>query len=61
VSALIPFSPTYAVDRTIFGVAQHAIVKSTDGGASWQAQPSTGIDLHQAAGRSSGTNNRTGN
>jgi photosystem II stability/assembly factor-like uncharacterized protein len=36
VSAPIQFSPTYARDRTIFAVAQHAIVKSTDGGGSWQ-------------------------
>jgi photosystem II stability/assembly factor-like uncharacterized protein len=35
VSAPIQFSPTYARDRTIFGMAQQAIVKSTDGGTSW--------------------------
>jgi photosystem II stability/assembly factor-like uncharacterized protein len=35
-SAPIQFSPTYARDRTIFGMAQDDIVKSTDGGDSWQ-------------------------
>jgi photosystem II stability/assembly factor-like uncharacterized protein len=35
-SAPIQFSPTYARDRTIFGMAQSDIVKSTDGGSSWQ-------------------------
>jgi hypothetical protein len=32
----IQFSPTYARDRTIFGMAQDDIVKSTDGGDSWE-------------------------
>ena len=32
----IQFSPTYARDRTIFGMAQDDIVKSTDGGDTWQ-------------------------
>jgi photosystem II stability/assembly factor-like uncharacterized protein len=35
-SAPIQFSPTYARDRTIFGMAQDDIVKSVDGGDSWQ-------------------------
>jgi photosystem II stability/assembly factor-like uncharacterized protein len=34
-SSPIQFSPTYASDRTIFGMAQDDIVKSTDGGDSW--------------------------
>jgi hypothetical protein len=34
-SAPIQFSPSYAVDRTIFGFAEQNIVKSTDGGATW--------------------------
>ncbi|MGH3479929.1 MAG: WD40/YVTN/BNR-like repeat-containing protein, partial [Nocardioidaceae bacterium] len=36
VSTPIQFSPTYARDRTIFGMAQDDIVRSTDGGDSWQ-------------------------
>jgi photosystem II stability/assembly factor-like uncharacterized protein len=36
VSAPLQFSPTYARDRTIFGMAQDDIVRSTDGGDSWQ-------------------------
>jgi photosystem II stability/assembly factor-like uncharacterized protein len=36
VSNPIQFSPTYARDRTIFGMAQDDIVRSTDGGDSWQ-------------------------
>ena len=35
-SAPIQFSPTYVRDRTIFGMAQDDIVRSTDGGDSWQ-------------------------
>jgi photosystem II stability/assembly factor-like uncharacterized protein len=34
-SAPIQFSPAYASDRTIFGMAQDDIVKSTDGGDTW--------------------------
>ena len=36
VSDPIQFSPSYARDRTIFGMAQGDIVRSTDGGDSWQ-------------------------
>jgi len=36
VSDPIQFSPTYARDRTIVGMAQDDIVRSTDGGDSWQ-------------------------
>ena len=36
VSMPLQFSPTYARDRTIFGMAQDDIVRSTDGGDSWQ-------------------------
>jgi photosystem II stability/assembly factor-like uncharacterized protein len=35
-SAPIQFSPTYARDRTIFGMAQDDVVKSGDGGSTWQ-------------------------
>jgi photosystem II stability/assembly factor-like uncharacterized protein len=44
VSNPIQFSPTYARDRTIFGMAQDDIVRSTDGGDSWQV-----LDLPPAA------------
>jgi photosystem II stability/assembly factor-like uncharacterized protein len=36
-SSPIQFSPSYAEDRTIFAMAQQYIVKSTDGGDTWQA------------------------
>ena len=36
VSMPLQFSPTYARDRTIFGMAQDDVVRSTDGGDSWQ-------------------------
>jgi Calx-beta domain len=36
VSNPIQFSPTYARDRTIFAMAQDDIVRSTDGGDTWQ-------------------------
>jgi photosystem II stability/assembly factor-like uncharacterized protein len=35
-SAPIQFSPTFATDRTIFAYAQTEVVRSTDGGASWE-------------------------
>jgi photosystem II stability/assembly factor-like uncharacterized protein len=35
-SAPIQFSPTYERDRTIFAMAQDDVVKSNDGGNSWQ-------------------------
>jgi photosystem II stability/assembly factor-like uncharacterized protein len=35
-SAPIQFSPTFATDRTIFAYAQTDVVRSTDGGDSWE-------------------------
>ena len=35
-SAPIQFSPTFARDRTIFAYAQTDVLRSTDGGASWE-------------------------
>ena len=35
-SAPIQFSPTYAVDQTIYAFAQQALVRSTDGGVEWE-------------------------
>jgi photosystem II stability/assembly factor-like uncharacterized protein len=35
-SAPIQFSPTFATDRTVFAYAQTHVVRSTDGGESWQ-------------------------
>jgi photosystem II stability/assembly factor-like uncharacterized protein len=35
-SVSIQFSPTYATDRTIFAYAQTEVVRSTDGGVSWE-------------------------
>ena len=36
-SSPIQFSPSYAQDHTIFAMAEQYIVKSTDGGDTWQA------------------------
>jgi chitinase len=35
-AAPIQFSPSYATDRTIFAFGEARVVKSTDGGATWQ-------------------------
>jgi photosystem II stability/assembly factor-like uncharacterized protein len=35
----IQFSPTYATDRTVFAYAQTDVLRSTDGGQSWEALP----------------------
>jgi photosystem II stability/assembly factor-like uncharacterized protein len=35
-SAPVQFSPTFATDRTIFAYAQTVVVRSTDGGDSWE-------------------------
>jgi hypothetical protein len=35
-SAPIQFSPTFATDKTIFAYAQTDVVRSTDGGQSWE-------------------------
>ena len=43
-AAPIQFSPAYSVDRTIFAMALTHVVKSTDGGRTWQV-----LDLPPAA------------
>ena len=35
----IQFSPTFATDRTVFAYAQTDVLRSTDGGESWEALP----------------------
>lgn len=47
----IVFSPDYATDQTIFGIAETTVYKSTDGGDTWTAMvpPVTLHDIDEAA------------